>query len=576
MNDPSDLAHALAQLHEAGEPFDPAAVDAKMWFLGLEQLVRTGRLDAAVYVAPLLVAAFPSSQLFARLAMLLDRMPPAVADPDFVAFVNTPGEPVQVVPRRDAQGVLFAFGGRHGALGFPLSIVHRWFGQLGLHVVYLRDASGEMFLHGIPALGSDRPSSVSALKAIATERLGVDRTLCYGNSIGGYAALLYGLEMGAAAVLGVNAFTIFPRDRLEPQVGDPKGGIGTKPPDLPTLYATAPVRPRVRLVYSADNTLDAAAAALMAGVEGLSCQAVPDFGGHDAHVPLIERGGFKALLEGFAAGWPAEPADAAAARSPERLPPITSYEAAATPPRPICGCLSIAETGSMALAAAIRAAGVKDAIRLNYLGPKAIEQMSQTPDRMFMLAKYVSARTADERQEFRFVTSVRDPIAQILTRAFQSASRSEDATDAEFLRDQAALVAWWEASAPGQDDLWGTWFDDTYKETFGFDFREHPFDHARKSLRYVSPRLRLLVVRQEDSRATKQAEIGWLIERDDVVLAAVGSVDDASRQASKTLLKSFVAPSSWIERFYDTDIMRHFYTETERAAFRARWRGRAH
>ena len=239
------------------------------------------------------------------------------------------------------------------------------------------------------------------------------------------------------------------------------------------------------------------------------------------------------------------------------------------------GCVSFGKTGSMALADAVRQAGFPDAVHLHYLGPRAIAIKRSDPEPMLDLAIEVAGRIADPAHGFRFVTAVRDPIARILSQAFYRADNHREAHGVDIVRDRDALIAWWEATAQHRLDLWTMWFDDTFKATFGFDFREHPFDHERRSLRFATDRLRLLVLRQEDEWRPKEAELGWLLDREGVALR---SINDAANQgylaAYQAFLRSFVAPVAWRDAYYENEVVRHFYTGRERDAFRARWSGR--
>ena len=239
------------------------------------------------------------------------------------------------------------------------------------------------------------------------------------------------------------------------------------------------------------------------------------------------------------------------------------------------GSVSFGKTGSMALADAVREAGFPDAIHLHYLGPRAIAIKQRDPEPMLDLAIEVAGRIADPAHSFRFVTAVRDPIARILSQAFYRADRHREAHGVDIVRDRDALVAWWEGTAQHRLDVWTMWFDDTFKATFSFDFRKHPFDHERMSLRFASDRLRLLVLRQEDEWRSKEAELVWLLDREGVALR---SINDAANQgylaAYQAFLRSFVAPAAWRDAYYENEVVKHFYTERERDAFRTRWSGR--
>lgn len=297
MTEPRALARHIGQCFGEGGALRISAADAKLWLLALHELIRRGALAEAAFAAPSLASAFPDSAYIRNVAMLLDRMPPAVDDPGFARFVNREDEAVQRVRRAGAGITLLAFCGRHGSLGMPLPVAHRWFGPLDVHVVYLRDLRDDLMETGIPALASDRAGTVRALRELA-EACGAAAIVCYGNSTGGYAALVYGLEIGAAAVLAFNA-AIHPPDIVPGRHSRASAVLATR--DLRALYLQAARRPRTHLVYGASNPGDAASTSVLSGVPGVTTQAVPDSAGHDAHLALIERGQFGPLLHAFVA-----------------------------------------------------------------------------------------------------------------------------------------------------------------------------------------------------------------------------------------------------------------------------------
>ena len=224
----------------------------------------------------------------------------------------------------------------------------------------------------------------------------------------------------------------------------------------------------------------------------------------------------------------------------------------------------------MALAAALRDAGCEDVRHLHYLGPQALALKRRDPEPMLALAESMAARIDDPNHHFTFVTCVRDPIARALSQAFYNAARQRDLTGEDIVRDADAVVAWQERKFAGE--LSTPWFDDTFKATFGFDFRSVPFDRDRRSLRYETSRLKVVVLRQEDPSASKERELGWLVGRDRVALQIVNDGASQGYEAEyRSFLRGFIAPPRWLDTFYETDVARHFYTPQERAAFRSRW-----
>ena len=293
-----------------------------------------------------------------------------------------------------------------------------------------------------------------------------------------------------------------------------------------------------------------------------------------------ERAAFRARWRARATAPPTTAAsrlgfdDLPGAGGPDRPPVAGESDAPSTgtapSPNRTIACLSIGKTSSMALTAALRDAGFEDAHHLHYLGPRALAIKRLDPEPMLDLATDIAGRIGDPEHTFTVVTCVRDPIARALSQAFYNAHRTRADGGMEAVRDPEAVVAWWDKRF-GRE-LSTLWFDDTFKATFGVDFREHPFDHDRRSLRFTSERLRLLVLRQEDPSHLKERELGWLMGRAPIALPLVNdaaALDYAPAYAE--FLSTFVAPRSWLDAFYETDAARHFYTDAERAAFRTRW-----
>jgi pimeloyl-ACP methyl ester carboxylesterase len=298
MTDPTRLARHLVECyrHRLQPTFDGA--DEKLWVLSLDLLIQRQQLDAASYAAPRLAAALPGVTYFQRMATILERLPPAGGDQAFANFVDDPKVDFQIWPRVGASTVLFAFTGMFGGLGMPLPLLHRWFGQVGAHVVYLRDSPRQAYNEGIRSLAPDYNGTLDALRRIARD-LAASRIVCYGNSSGGYGALRYALDLPAEAVLVFGAMTnlsaefvnseAFARYRFNPG------------PDLRPLYLAADRRPYVHILYGADNEIDAMQAGNFAGIPGVTLEAVPEWKGHDVFVQVIAEGRLPTLLRALVA-----------------------------------------------------------------------------------------------------------------------------------------------------------------------------------------------------------------------------------------------------------------------------------
>jgi pimeloyl-ACP methyl ester carboxylesterase len=218
-----------------------------------------------------------------------------------LAFRDDPTAEIQVVRRPGCDAVLLCFCAREGTLGFPLNFVHEWLGRLPVSLIYIKDFRDLYGALGYTALGHDRASSVVALRQLARD-LGGKRIYALGVSLGGYAALYYGLQVGAEAVLSLCGATDLTPDFNE--VFEPASpfhsNLLVQAPDyarnLQDVYAAAKRRPRVLMVFSTGHVRDRKHAEQMAALPDVELVPIGDSSLHNVLQPLIRRGQFFPLL----------------------------------------------------------------------------------------------------------------------------------------------------------------------------------------------------------------------------------------------------------------------------------------
>jgi pimeloyl-ACP methyl ester carboxylesterase len=288
---PEEFTEYLCRAHAAGKEIDLRRADGKIWAMALDGLINNSRLDVARVQAPRMAAAFPGATYFRTMAALFDRVPAPCEDASFATFRDDGAKEVQIVPRAGADCALLAFCGRARRIGMPIDLIHRWFGQLGVHVVYLRDYEGHNYDQGIRSLSSDMPSTFQALREIIAD-LRVNRIVCYGNSLGSYGALRYALELEAEAALAFSAPT-----NLLPNFGNfidkqnAESGI-----DLRPLYQSKRSTPRVHLVYGEHHPFDRAQALNFRGLPNVTLEMAPGWNNHDVFLHAIYVGRYEPLL----------------------------------------------------------------------------------------------------------------------------------------------------------------------------------------------------------------------------------------------------------------------------------------
>jgi pimeloyl-ACP methyl ester carboxylesterase len=291
--DPGEIAQYLCGAYKTGVEIDFHRVDRKLWGLALDWLIDRSMLDVAMFAAPRLALAYPETRFLQTIAAIFARLPPPCDHASFAAFRDDVTREVQIIPRTGASAALLGFCGRAQRMGMPLNLIHRWFGQLGVHVIYLRDYQGKNYDNGIRSLAPDLGGTLQALREVIAS-LGVQRVVCYGNSLGGYGALRYALELQSEAVLcfagptslvpGVDNILLREQRGVVP-------GLNLRP-----LYQRASCAPRTHLVYSEHHAFDRAQASNFAGLPTVSLEMAHGASGHDVLLHVLFHGRYERLI----------------------------------------------------------------------------------------------------------------------------------------------------------------------------------------------------------------------------------------------------------------------------------------
>jgi hypothetical protein len=271
------------------------------WANACHDLFEAGRLDVLEYAVRYLHSIYPELTYLATLLALFDAMPRQMPAP--LAFCDDPTAEIQIVRRPGCDNVLLCFCAANGTLGLPVNLVHQWLGRCPASVVYIKDFRDLCGGCGFPTLGPDRASAVAAFRHIADEIDG-KRIYTLGVSLGGYAALYYGLQLGAVAVLNLAGAT-----DLTPDFVDGLGPIQQYYLNLRKLapdytmnlrdsYASATRKPRVLITYSAGHPRDRRQTERMAGLPNVELVAV-DHAQHNVIYALIRNHEFMPLLQRF-------------------------------------------------------------------------------------------------------------------------------------------------------------------------------------------------------------------------------------------------------------------------------------
>jgi hypothetical protein len=179
---------------------------------------------------------------------------------------------------------------------------------------------------------------------------------------------------------------------------------------------------------------------------------------------------------------------------------------------------------------------------------------------------------------WRVITMVRDPVARNLSAFFMSFRTRLAGT--ELLRRIRAggdptlvqdLIDRFVDTFNHRGPL--AWFDRELRAATGVDVFASSFSPDRGAQVYEGPIGRILLLRLEDLNRVGREEICAFLDLPDLEIS-VGNQSTASLygEVFAQIRDRLRMPAPVLDAIYESKLCRHFYTETEREAFRARWR----
>lgn len=285
---------ALARAQAEGETPDFGRFELGVWSRAVAKLVQQGNMERAAFAVRRMHEASPAFEWAANMDRLFRLMPPA--DPGAPPFTHDPEAAVQIVRRPGAETALLVFCGVGHQAGMPLPMLHRWLVRWPVSLIYLCDLNALGYLGGLEPLGADRAATVESLRRTVGE-LGAKRMVCCGPSIGGYGALRYSLELGAAATVLFSGITNMDPDfnvglhyaRMALKL---QGTFPGEILDLKELCLAAADPPTVFAAYAQHNWDDRLHAEHLADVEGVVTIQMRGAKSHNTIVEMIQGGQF--------------------------------------------------------------------------------------------------------------------------------------------------------------------------------------------------------------------------------------------------------------------------------------------
>ncbi|MBI2311659.1 MAG: hypothetical protein HYU77_04055 [Betaproteobacteria bacterium] len=214
--------------------------------------------------------------------------------------------PVAMDLAADSRTLLVAFGGIAGALGMPPFEFFNLCREVDTKKIFVRDLRQAWYHQGLPGIADD----IGGIAAFLREKIagaGVDRVVLVGNSMGGYAAIVFGLLLEADEVhaFGPQTFIdrlnrLWHRDARWPEqmrrVHRARGG--RKYFDLKKLLqARRGSRCRINVYYSPAHPLDKRHAERLGNFPNVSLHPFAE-GGHVVIRHLRDSGALKRIILG--------------------------------------------------------------------------------------------------------------------------------------------------------------------------------------------------------------------------------------------------------------------------------------
>jgi hypothetical protein len=217
-------------------------------------------------------------------------------------------------------------------------------------------------------------------------------------------------------------------------------------------------------------------------------------------------------------------------------------------------------------------AGIRQEDQHYYGGPPTLFSKSHLPATKHLFeSKFLRKQMARGLAGTKIITLCRDPVEREVSAFFQ-----EHLPDERFRQRLGAP-----AQVPGVvEDFWRgnafefalNWFDRELKAVFAFDVYAHPFPHEQGYGIYEPNGVGILVIKLEALNTCFRPALREFLGVDVPALKQANVTKAKGYQDLQTaFLKALTFSPEFLDEVYNSKYATHFYTATERQAFRARW-----
>ncbi len=217
-------------------------------------------------------------------------------------------------------------------------------------------------------------------------------------------------------------------------------------------------------------------------------------------------------------------------------------------------------------------AGIRQEDQHYYGGQPSPFSKSHLPTTKHLFeSKFLRKQMARGLEGIKIITLFRDPIGREVSAFFQG--NLPDERFRQRLGDPAQVQG-------VVDDFWKgnefefalNWFDRELNAVFGFDVYRHAFPHEQGYGIYEQGGVGILVIKMEALNVCFQPALKEFLGVDIPALKQANVTKAKGYQELQTaFLHALTFSSEFLDEIYNSKYATHFYTETERRAFRARW-----
>jgi tetratricopeptide (TPR) repeat protein len=207
-----------------------------------------------------------------------------------------------IAPAADRRIVVFVFTTTNDTFSMPLPIFDRYLAALGVTAVYLKDFKRLRYLKGIGSIGIDYDATIAALRRLLV-KLGTSRVCAIGDSDGGFAAIRYGVALGADRIVSFSGPTHWiPEFDVYPMLSKHlAANVSTGSLDLNVFLTKQRHHSEIALLYGDASPRDRIHAIYLNGHPGVTLHPVAGLDDHDVLRWLALNADLRALLSSLLA-----------------------------------------------------------------------------------------------------------------------------------------------------------------------------------------------------------------------------------------------------------------------------------